>query len=198
MISIERLFCLISQQGIRLESVSGRGVMNTQEACHIIGRVQEREPTGVKVIEATVIDSPLARVALAKAAAAGLATLTCDGEPVFSPLEAGHLGVMAVQEVTGSRRCGKCKGVGFTISRRYGNRPFECRRCCGNGTEQLTAAMLRRKFAKAVGREVTEQEWDQRIYGRYMDVVDLLHRSAGDAEAACKRILRLIQAEMAA
>lgn len=192
MISIERLFCLVSQQAISVEPRTGsRGVFSREDAAGVIAMVQHVHPIGVKVLEAKIANNHASAAELEQA----LAT-TIRGMGVgIGKAQAKSLAKMAVAEVCGSKRCPICNGVGSRMSKRYAQ-VFECKHCAGTGMVLRTTKALAQLLTKLSGTGVSEHDFTNQYYDTYMEAIDELYQHEGSASVYAASILRLVQKEV--
>jgi len=184
MISIERLFELLSPRGLSIGAAAGKGVFSREDAMGVIAQVQGKYPVGVKVLEATICGDVDAEDALVKA-------LTWKYEENFRPLVSAVLARLAVNEVCGTRVCPKCKGTKLNY-----HRNGECKHCKGFGKMLNTVEQLTKSFCDLSGAKITPEQFSQHFYDKYMDGVDALHQHEHDAARFAKKVLRMVGEEM--
>lgn len=185
-VSIERLFCLTSQQAISIAPVAGgKGIFSREDAAGVIAMVQHVNPIGVKVLEAKIGGNHNSGAELAHAL-----TATFEARNVH-PKAAKALAFMAVTEVCGAHTCPKCNGVGSIDSR---GRP--CRACQGSGIKNVrTVKQMTAQFNALSGLKISEQQFSQIYYDVYMKAIDELYQEEGEAAKYAASVLRLVQAE---
>lgn len=185
-VSLERLFCLTSQQAISVEPrASGKGIFSREDAAGVIAMVQHINPIGVKVLEAKIGGNHNSGAELAHAL-----TATFEARNVH-PKAAKALAFMAVTEVCGAHICPKCNGVGSIDSR---GRP--CRACQGSGIKNVrTIKQMAAQFNALSSLKISEQQFSQIYYDVYMEAIDELYQQEGEAAKYAASVLRLVQAE---
>lgn len=117
----------------------------------------------------------------------------------FPEQVAVNLASMAVEEVAGTSRCERCKGTGELFSRKQ-NKYNPCKACHGVGQISPTHDALLKNLNKgirAIGSDlkISEQDWSSKYYDKFMDYVDELHKSAGDAMRFANNLLKALQQE---
>lgn len=184
MISIERLFELLSPRGVAIGAVvGGKGVFSKEDAMGVVAQVQGKYLVGVKVLEASICGDIDAENLLINA-------LTKQYETDFMAVAATALARLAVNEVCGSRVCTKCHGTKLNY-----HRNGECLHCGGTGKMLNTVEQLTKSFCDLCGTKITAEQFSQHFYDLYMNGVDTLHQHQADAERHAKRVLRLVAAE---
>lgn len=186
-VSLERLFCLTSQQAISVEPrASGKGIFSREDAAGVIAMVQHVSPIGVKVLEAKIGGNHNSGAELAHALIA-----TFEARNV-NPAAAKALAFMAVTEVCSAHRCQKCNGVGSIDWR---DRP--CRACQGVGFKHIrTVKHMAATFNGLSGLKISEQQFSQIYYDVYMEAIDELYQQEAEAAKYAASVLRLVQAEV--
>ncbi|MBO2552609.1 hypothetical protein I6M38_11525 [Shewanella algae] len=193
MISIEKLFLLISPSGMPVQIIQGRGVFSRNDAENLIAQAQSKFPVGVKVLEASISGIEQSAFTLRETIKSALLS---DGMEL--PV-AKAMSKMVIHEVCGTKVCPKCKGRGYTHTNREGpRRQLECRKCFGVGRIIMDCKALAGELGKQLEREVTEEEFRAGFYDTFSSAVDALHRESWDAERECKRLLRIEAGEYAA
>lgn len=184
-VSLERLFCLTSQQAISVEPrASGKGIFSREDAAGVIAMVQHVHPVGVKLLEAKIGGNHNSRAELAHAL-----TATFEARNV-NPIAAKALAFMAVTEVCGAHICHKCNGVGSIDSR---GRP--CRACQGSGIKNVRS-VLTATFNGLSGLKISAQQFNQIYYDVYMEAIDELYQQEAEAAKYAASVLRLIEQEV--
>ena len=184
MISIERLFELLSPRGLSIGAAGGKGVFSKEDAMGVVAQVQGKYLVGVKVLEASICGDIDAENLLINA-------LAKQYETDFRPVAATVLAKLAVNEVCGSRVCTKCHGTKLNY-----HRNGECLHCCGTGKMLNTVEQLTKSFCDLSGAKITPEQFSQHFYDKYMDGVDALHQHEHDAARFAKKVLRLVGEEM--
>lgn len=185
-VSLERLFCLTSQQAISVEPrASGKGIFSREDAAGVIAMVQHVYPVGVKILEAKIGGNQHSSAELKRA-------LICTLEyQNVNPVAAKALASMAIEEVCGAKKCHHCNGVGFKDPR------HACRHCRGSGITALrTSKQLAATFNALAREHLTEAQFNQVYYDVYMSAIDELYQHEGDAAKYAASVLRLVQAEI--
>lgn len=189
MVSIERLFCLISPQAISAEPIYGKGVFSREDAAGVVGQVQHAGfAVGVHVLESKIGGNANSRQRLVQAVTA---VNTNNG---VSHHIANMLAEMAVHEVCDSHACPKCKGSGISFSKRY-NRIGHCSRCEGTGHTNSSMRDLAGVFSVLTQTKCSTPEFRLQFYDRFMEAVDALYKEEGEAINACKKVLNALAAE---
>lgn len=184
-VSLERLFCLTSQQAISIAPVAGgKGIFSREDAAGVIAMVQHVNPIGVKVLEAKIGGNHNSGAELAHAL-----TASFEAQNVH-PKAAKALAFMAVTEVCSAHRCPKCRGTGSIDSR---GRP--CRTCKGAGAVGRTLKQMTAQFNAVSDLKISEQQFSQIYYDVYMSAIDELYQQEGEAAKYAASVLRLVQAE---
>ncbi len=183
MIAIEHVFQLLTPKGLSLEAVHGRGIFSKEDAMGVIAQVQSQFPIGVKVLEARICGNIDAEDALINA-------LTERYKQDFSPIAASALAKLAVNEVCGTRICGRCNGTTLNY-----HRNGECKHCCGTGRLLNTADQLTRSFCDLSRATISTAQFTQHFYDKYMEGIDTLYQHEHEATRAAKNVLRLIAEE---
>lgn len=190
MISIERLFCLVSQQAISVEPrTGGRGVFSREDAAGVIAMVQHVHPVGVKVLEAKIANNHNSAAEIEQALTTTISAIGIEHAMAKS------LAKMAVSEVCGSRRCPVCNGVGSRMSRRY-SQVFECKHCAGTGVVLRTTKALAQLLSKLAKTKVSIEDFTAKYYDVYMEAVDELYQAEGSASVYAADVLRQVQKEV--
>lgn len=185
MISIERLFELLSPRGVAIgAAVGGKGVFSKEDAMGVVAQVQGKFPVGVKVLEASICGDVDAEDLLVKA-------LCKQYEVDFRPVAAAALAKLAVNEVCGTRTCPKCNGTKLNY-----HRNDDCKHCSGTGRLVNTAEQLTKSFCDLSGAKITTEQFIQHFYDKYMNGVDALHQHEQDAARFAKKVLRMVGEEM--
>lgn len=184
MISIERLFELLSPRGLSIGAAGGKGVFSKEDAMGVVAQVQGKYPVGVKVLEATICGDVDAEDVLVKA-------LCKQYEVDFRPVAAAALAKLTVNEVCGTRVCNKCHGTKINY-----HRNGECKHCSGTGMMLNTVEQLTKSFCDLSGAKITPEQFSQHFYDKYMDGVDALHQHEHDAARFAKKVLRMVGEEM--
>ncbi|MCU8036960.1 TIGR02642 family protein [Shewanella oncorhynchi] len=185
-VSLERLFCLTSQQAISVEPrASGKGIFSREDAAGVIAMVQHVHPVGVKLLEAKIGGNQHSAAELKQALASVFENRNVN------QVNAKALATMAVTEVCGTKICQSCKGVGFKKDPRYA-----CRNCKGSGVADIrTIKNLTSTFNALSRKTLTEQQFSQIYYDVYMSVIDELYQHESEAAKYAASVLRLVQAE---
>ncbi len=190
MVSIERLFCLISPQAISAEPIYGKGRFSREDAAGVVGMVQHAGyAVGVNVLE-----SKIGGNAGAKTLLIGTLTLANESNGV-EPTAARALAEIAVHEVCGSCVCHKCKGVGTVYSKRY-QQIYTCSRCEGTGHKNSSMRDFAEAFSALTHTSCSTPEFRKQHYDRLMDAIDSLYREEGEAARQCAKVLKLIEVEV--
>jgi hypothetical protein len=186
MISIERLFELLSPRGIAIGApVGGKGLFSQEDAMGVVAMVQGKFPIGVKVLEAKIAGDVSALNSLKQALAQ---QYELDN---LKPLAAMALASLALNEVCGSPVCPKCKGT----KQNY-HRSGECLVCSGTGKLLNTVLQLSKSFSVLSGVVVTQEQFSRHFYDLYMAGIDSLYLHQADAERYAKRVLGLVKVEL--
>ena len=186
MISLERLFCLTSQQAISVEPrAGGRGVFSREDAAGVIAMAQHVHPVGVKILEAKIGGNQHSSAELKQAL-----TSVFESRNV-NPVNAKALAKMAVSEVCGTKTCTSCGGVGFKDPR------YACRVCKGSGVIAVrTCKVLAATFNALAREKLTELQFSQIYYDVYMSAIDELYQHESEAAKYAASVLRLVQQEI--
>lgn len=186
-VSLERLFCLTSQQAISVEPLaSGKGIFSREDAAGVIAMVQHVYPVGVKLLEVKIGGNQHSAAELKQALASVFESRNVN------PIAAKVLAKMAATEVCGTKKCPYCKGVGFKADPRHA-----CRQCKGSGVIDVRTCKVLTATFNALAREhLTEQQFSQIYYDVYMSAIDELYQHEGDAAKYAASVLRLVQAEI--
>lgn len=183
MIPVERLFELLSPQGLSFGIASGKAVFSKEDAMGVVAQVQGKCLVGVKVLEASICGDVAAENLLIQA-------LAKQYEVDFRPVAAAALAKLAVNEVCGTRVCPKCNGTKLNY-----HRNGECPHCSGTGKMLNTVEQLSRSFTDLTGSQITTEQFSRHFYDKYMDGVDALLQHQHDAARFAKKVLRMVQAE---
>ncbi|MGI2045955.1 TIGR02642 family protein [Shewanella oncorhynchi] len=184
-VSLERLFCLTSQQAISVEPrASGKGIFSREDAAGVIAMVQHVHPVGVKLLEAKIGGNQHSAAELKQALSSVFESRNVN------QVNAKALATMAVTEVCGIKKCPHCKGTGFKDYR------HKCRNCKGSGVADIrTIKNLTATFNALSRKTLTEQQFSQIYYDVYMSVIDELYQHESEAAKYAASVLRLVQAE---
>lgn len=186
MISLERLFCLTSQQAISVEPrAGGRGVFSREDAAGVIAMAQHVHPVGVKILEAKIGGNQHSAAEIEQAL-----TSVFESRNV-NPVNAKALAKMAVSEVCGTKTCTSCGGVGFKDPR------YACRECKGSGIANIKSVnALAYRMSTLTNCQISDVQFSQIYYDVYMDAIDELYQHESEAAKYAASVLRLVQQEI--
>lgn len=189
MVSIERLFCLISPKSLDIAAVMGGfGVFSKDDAIGVIAMIQGKFPIGARVLETRVNDDIDMKNTLISALSARFITEN------LKPKAANALALMVIAEVCNSRTCKACNGTGYRLPRRY-DAYSGCPNCAGTGVRLNTTNNLAGTFSSMVNVLVTQEQFSKVFYDLYMDAVDDLYNQVNAAERYGYQILNIIKNE---
>ncbi|WP_372941731.1 hypothetical protein [Shewanella sp.] len=189
MVSLERLFCLISPKSLDIAAVMGGfGVFSKDDAIGVVAMIQGKFPIGARVLEVRVNDDSDMKNALIAALSSRFVIEN------LKPKAANALALMVVAEVCNSRTCKACNGTGYRLPRRY-DAYSGCPSCAGTGVRLSTTDNLAGTFSALVNVTVTQEQFSKVFYDLYMDAIDDLYRQVNDAERYGHQILNIIKAE---
>ncbi len=189
MVSIERLFCLISPQAISVEPVYGKGRFSREDAAGVVGQVQHAGfAVGVRVLE-----SKIGGNSSSKALLVGMLTQFYRAREL-EQVTAAALAEIAVHEVCCTKVCIKCRGSGTSFSKRY-NRIGICSKCEGTGHKNSSMRDFADAFSVLAHSRCSTDEFRKQHYDQLMDGVDALYREEGEAAKQCAKVLSLIELE---
>lgn len=191
MISIERLYSRQCPKSLNAEQTpKGAKPLTLDDILNIIGQVQHHHMIGSFVLDAKIALDTSARNKLVGALHCQLISTGLNDALAFAMAET------AVHEVVDTCRCDKCNGTGQSYSRKY-NKFYECKRCNGTGrnipTHDSLAAIINSMLPTDL--RMSQRDFQKRYYDHYMDAVNALHSSAGDASRFAKELLRAIEGE---
>jgi len=190
MVSIERLFCLISPQAISVEPVYGKGRFSREDAAGVVGQVQHAGyAVGVNVLESKIGGNSDSKLLLVAALADAHQIRGVDA------VHAKALAEIAVHEVCGSCVCPKCNGTGSVYSKRY-QQIYSCSRCEGTGHRNSSMRDFAEAFSALTHTSCSTPEFRKKHYDCLMDTIDTLYREEGEAAKHCAKVLNLIEQEV--
>ena len=173
-----------------LKSSKATNTPTLDEILNIIGRIQSKFMVGSFIWEVRIAMDNNIKKRLTLALAQQLEALKIEIHLAEAMARA------AVREVCDTNICDKCHGTGQANSRKYA-KLFECRKCEGKCRTVKTQAELLRWINNELPGEfvITKEVWQRKLYDIYMDCVNELHCSAGDARSYGKSLLRKIDNE---
>lgn len=185
-VSLERLFCLTSQQAISVEPrAGGRGVFSREDAAGVIAMVQHVHPIGVKILEAKIGGNQHSAAEIEQALTSVYLSRNVN------PVNAKALAKMAVSEVCGTKTCTSCGGVGFKDPR------YACRECKGSGIANIKSVnALAYRMSTLTNCQISDVQFSQIYYDVYMDAIDELYQQEGEAAKYAAAVLREVQREV--
>jgi hypothetical protein len=191
MMNFELLYSRQCPKSLNAEqSPKGAKLMTLDEILNVISRIQSKFMVGSFVWEVRVALDYRIKRRLIAAMAQQLEALKIEIHLAEAMASA------AVREVCDTNICDKCHGTGQAYSRKYA-KLFECKKCEGKCRTVKTQAELLRWINNELPGDfrITKEVWQSRLYDVYMDCVNELHCSAGDAQAYGKSLLRKIENE---